>query len=392
VTSGRRKVAVVHPRINIGGGSEAVALWTVEALMDLYDMTLMTMSSETEDILDRWNDFYGTHLSAEKVRLIRFPLPRWLARTGDALRTARFARLCRSRAVRYDAMISAYNVMDFGRPGIQMIADFSFSDELRRRVAPKPERGRFALYANSPFRRLYMAAARRHAGISDEGWKANRTIANSRWTAEMMQSWFGVESTVLYPPIGLPSRESPWSGRQDGFVCLGRLEPEKNIHGLIGILDHVRARGYDVHVHILGSSARGSYRRELAALGRERRSWVFLEGIRHGAEKDEILGSHRFGLHGAANEAFGIAVAELVAAGCLVWVPGGGGQVEIVPEESLIYDSEEDAIRKIIRLLDSPEEAARIRGRLRGHIRQFARENFVRGIRRIVSDFFDRPS
>ncbi len=50
-----------------------------------------------------------------------------------------------------------------------------------------------------------------------------------------------------------------------------------------------------------------------------------------------------------------MAPAELARAGCIVWVPRGGGQMEIVGDEpALMYDSEDDAVAKIVRTLEDP--------------------------------------
>jgi glycosyltransferase involved in cell wall biosynthesis len=41
----------------------------------------------------------------------------------------------------------------------------------------------------------------------------------------------------------------------------------------------------------------------------------------------------RYGIHGMLDEHFGMAPAELAAAGCIVFVPNDGGQVEIVDDD-----------------------------------------------------------
>ena len=52
------------------------------------------------------------------------------------------------------------------------------------------------------------------------------------------------------------------------------------------------------------------------------------------------MASHRYGIHGMREEHFGMAPAELARAGAIVWVPRGGGQMEIVGHEpALMFDS-----------------------------------------------------
>ena len=61
------------------------------------------------------------------------------------------------------------------------------------------------------------------------------------------------------------------------------------------------------------------------------------------------MATHRYGIHGMREEHFGMAPAEMARAGCIVWVPRGGGQMEIVGREPvLMYDSEDDAVEKIV--------------------------------------------
>jgi len=87
------------------------------------------------------------------------------------------------------------------------------------------------------------------------------------------------------------------------------------------------------------------------------------------------------------DEHFGIAVAEMVRAGCVVFVPATGGPPEIVgPEPALLFASPADAVQKIRAVLaDAP-----LRGRLRAHLEtrapRFGTERFVARLRAIVDD------
>ncbi len=91
----------------------------------------MTMGATS---LGRLNEAYGTALDANRIGIVRIPLPRLLRRRGDApgapLWLARAARA--RRASTTILLFSSYNVMDFGRRGLQYVSDFSFDDSLRR--------------------------------------------------------------------------------------------------------------------------------------------------------------------------------------------------------------------------------------------------------------------
>ena len=120
---------IAHPWIG-SGGSEATAMWVLRALQDKYQVTLVT-SGDID--FARWNDLYGADVDSKKIRTISAPrLP--LVKRGDqlvALQHALFQRYCRSIAPRFDLCISTYNFVDFGKPGIQLIGDLSFTESLR---------------------------------------------------------------------------------------------------------------------------------------------------------------------------------------------------------------------------------------------------------------------
>ena len=117
---------------------------------------------------------------------------------------------------------------------------------------------------------------------------------------------------------------------------------------VIGILHQVRQHGFDIHLHILGGLDDSPFAKKVQALASRPRDWVFLEGRVAGKTKRELMARHRFGINGRKSEPFGIAVAELVKAGCLTFVPNGGGQTEIVDHPSLIFENDDDAIQKIV--------------------------------------------
>ena len=75
-------------------------------------------------------------------------------------------------------------------------------------------------------------------------------------------------------------------------------------------------------------------------------------------------------------------------AGVIVWVPKGGGQMEIVGNQpALMYDSEEDAAAKINAVLSDPAAQGKLSRALAARAELFSTERFVREVREIVSAF-----
>lgn len=73
-----------------------------------------------------------------------------------------------------------------------------------------------------------------------------------------------------------------------------------------------------------------------------------------------------------------MAPAELARAGVIVWVPKGGGQMEIVGHEAaLIYDSADDAVARITAVLADPAAQERLRHALAARAEMFSTERFA---------------
>jgi hypothetical protein len=71
-----------------------------------------------------------------------------------------------------------------------------------------------------------------------------------------------------------------------------------------------------------------------------------------------------------------------------VWVPRGGGQMEIVGREpALMYESDDDAVEKIGRTLASVAEQQRLREKLAELSEQFSTTRFMEQVRLIVNEF-----
>jgi glycosyltransferase involved in cell wall biosynthesis len=380
------RLALVHPWLRPLGGSEPVALWTARELRDDYEIEILTMG---ESGLDELNAAYGTDLAEPGVRLRRFRVPRLLRSRGDAWRAARLVRRVRARIARFDILLSAYNPLDFGRPGIQYVSDFSFSDPLRRALLADARDWRPGFLPARGARRFYLEAARRFSGQTAEGWKANLTIANSGWTRRLLADAFGVASEVVYPPVPDAAPPPPWEGRAESFVSLGRIVPEKRVDGMIGILDRVRAVRPGLSYHVLGQVPDSDHGRAVAAKAAAAGSWVDLAGPVFGPAKSRLLSACRFGLAGCAHESFGIAAAEMVRAGMIVWVPASGGQTEIVDHPDLVYADDAEAAVKIAAVLADPGRQAVLRDHLSRQAGKFSTDRFRSGMRAAVDRFRD---
>ena len=181
----RARVAVIHPHLRFGG-SEIGALRGIETLKRDFDVTLITGGPVD---LGRLNDYYGTSLARDDFRILYAPMPWGLLNSTKfaALKGAFLQRCVRRVAPEFDLMISAYNCCDFGRPGIQLIADFSFIEEWRNRLHPSLKTHKQWWYGDSPLRRAYLGLCNLISPANPEAWRRNITIAKCEWAAGLLR-------------------------------------------------------------------------------------------------------------------------------------------------------------------------------------------------------------
>jgi len=384
----RPRVAVMHPQLGYGG-SETGPLWTVQALKRDYHVTLITGGPVD---LPRLNAYYGTDHRPGEFTVHEISMPLGLHRTEKfaGLRGALFTRECRYMAARFDVITTHYNPIDLGVPLIQFVADFSFAPRLQRALDPNITTERQWWYGDTILRRAYLGLCDRLAPPYTENWKYNVTVANSLWTAGVLEREFGVIARrIQFPPVPGSFPVVPWNERENGFVCLGRVVPEKRMDMVIGILHEVRQQGFDVHLHILGGLDDSHFTKKVQALASRHRDWVFLEGRVVGKEKRELMARHKFGINGREREPFGIAVAELVKAGCITFVPKGGGQTEIVAHPMLTFKDQGDGVENIQAVLSSFSLQELLRDHLAARAQELSAERFMNAVRGLVSEFLN---
>ena len=377
----RRRIIIGHPRFG-RGGSEAVAMWLVEALKDDHDVTVLTTGGWD---LPELNALYGTQVNAEEVKVRIAPIP-WPARRLDAaaLRAACFQRFARRVAEEYDIRISAYNLTDWGLAAIHFIADFSWCQQVRERFDPITPG---FIYRNSWLRWIYLDIAERYQNLSGrDPLREDKIIANSHWTAELMRKVCEVEvAAVVYPPVCSEFPKVTWQGKENAFVMIGRIAPEKRIEEAIAILAAVRQRGHAIRLHLCGQIGADSYGRKVAALYQNHADWIIPEGFVTGDRKAEILARCRYGIQTRSAEPFGISVAEMIHSGAIVFAPNDGGQAEILDHPRLLFSDRSEAVEAISAVLESAALQDKLRTHLSAQAKRFSAEQFARDACRCIS-------
>jgi glycosyltransferase involved in cell wall biosynthesis len=153
---------------------------------------------------------------------------------------------------------------------------------------------------------------------------------------------------------------------------------------VIDVLGRVRAEIPSVRLRIVGTPE-GAYAERIAARAHAEGDWVTVTSGLSREALAALMAHHRYGIHGNLNEHYGMVVAEMIHAGCVVWVPNDGGQVEIVGDRRLCYDTVEGAAAAIVRTLRDPREEAELRRHLAEQAQHFSTETFVREFREVIA-------
>lgn len=376
------------------GGGGCVTAWTLQALRRDWHVTILCATAPD---FDGANQCYGTSLQASDFILWRLPFPlRHLQKIDpdpfSIQRLSWLMRFCQSRADDYDAVVSANDEFDFGRPGVQYIHYPGMETllDVIRSAEEIPTGKRLKALLRGRLRPWLFVA-----GIQMARLTSNRIVTNSHWTAHRIKQVYGVDPQVLYPPVLWSAPPMEWAKRKAGFVALGRLTPDKRLMQVIDIVERVRSRGFAVDLEIVGQKdklAGDAFIRQLRARIQLAGDWVRLHESVSRSELETIVSGSRYGIHAFQDEHFGIAVAEMLRAGCIVFVPDNGGQVEIVGNEpGLCYQSDDDAVEKICKILADETEQTRLREVLGEQSGLFSEKHFMDGMRTAVADFRMTP-
>ena len=367
------RVLLVQRTMSPPGGGNAVAAWMLQALVGVADLATLTERSWRAEKLDR---FFGTNLASASVnQIVAGRSIRSLPRRLDRLRMSLLCRAATRLAHRFDVLVTADNYAPFPRRGLQY---------LHYPAAITPPRSSLAARA---YFSACDAVARRQWSVA----RNNVTLANSQWTARGLGT-HDVSATVLYPPVADAGDGLRWSQRSNTFLCIGRFNGSKRFEIVIDIIARVRSFMSDARLRIIGSNVDHEYTRRLRALQR-RHAWISIEEDLSQQDLFDAMRRSRYGIHAMDGEHFGMSVAEMARAGCIVFVHDSGGQVEVINQQpALRWSTPDDAVARIHAIADDPTRQAMLSAQLRAYAARFASERFIQEFRAHVQSFTAMPS
>jgi glycosyltransferase involved in cell wall biosynthesis len=375
------RVLVVQDSLVPPGGSQGVAAWVLQALQGRYSVTLLTGRVLR---LAEVNRAYGTDLDAAALdvrhaggsidRLLDV-LPFRLA----LLRKHLLLRSARSLAADFDVTLWLENEADLGCPGIQYV-HYPWAFLPRPAVEMRWYHPRLLLGA-------YYRTSVAVSGFTVDGMRRNVTMVNSDWTGKQFTDWYGVETVTVPPPAVFGGEGRPWEEREDAFLCIGRFAPEKRLEQVIATLARVRAAGPRVRLVLVGGGRRSSYSESMRRLAARHADWVSIREEVSRQELDRLIATHRYGIHAMEDEHFGMAVAEMVRGGCVVFAHRSGGTPEIVGnDERLLWRDVDQAVMRILAVITDAGAQSELRGVLAQRSDRYAPAQFVAAIRAVVDE------
>jgi glycosyltransferase involved in cell wall biosynthesis len=361
------RVAVVHNTLDLRSGADAVCLHACEALAEVHDVTLLTLSHPP---LSDLNALFDTDAD---VAIETPPASAALGRAFSALadrtgpllplRSVLLDRFVRRRDAEFDVLVSTANEFALRRPSVQYVHDPQFNG----RAVGEGSVGD--------------ALVSHLAGLGDRRLPADATLlANSARTAARVRERYGRDPDVLFPPVDPIEGGRAWDDRDPTVVVAGRIAPDKRTLDAFEVVERVRRRGHDLRLHVVGSAA-PAYR---SYVGRVRRAaatreWATVETDVPRARLEELLTTCRYGLNLKPDEHFGMTVAEYVASGMVPFAPDSGGQVDVLGgDDDLLFGSLRAAVENVVDAVESGRRPSLPRDR-------FGRERFHDALRGYVA-------
>jgi glycosyltransferase involved in cell wall biosynthesis len=293
------------------------------------------------------------------------------------LKHALLMRLARRLADRHDLLLTADDEADFGRPGIQYVH--------YPRLDPERPAVDLHWYHGAPLVAAYRSFTRWLGGTTAAGMRANLTLVNSAYTAARVRALHGVEPVVLYPPVPGEFPTVPWHARSDGVVAIGRLSPEKRLEDVVHAVRLARRGGADLDLHLIGSASDRAYTDEIRSLVRGD-AWAHLHLDLPRDALLRLIATQRYGMHAMVDEPFGIAVAEMLRAGCIPFVHASAGPQEIVGDDPrLMFRDPAEAAERLLAVHRDPAAQDALRTTVAARARLYSSTRFVDELRAIVA-------
>ncbi len=207
-------------------------------------------------------------------------------------------------------------------------------------------------------------------------------VCNSREVQKRIKKIYRQDSTVINPPVEFERFADHESKKENYFVTIGRLERYKNFDLLIKAFNKL---GLDYKLKIIGGGSDEAYLRSLA------HSNIEFMGRASDDDLTKLLCNAKAFIY-AAEEDFGIVMAESLAAGTPIVAYGKAGALEIVEENKtgvFFKDLSEESIASAIHNFEKMEFDLEY---CKKQAQRFSKERFKNEIKNFVSKLLQSRS
>jgi glycosyltransferase involved in cell wall biosynthesis len=219
-------------------------------------------------------------------------------------------------------------------------------------------------------------------------------ITNSNFSKRAIEQYYGstVKPIVIYPPVDTDKFQkialSP-NGRENMILVVSRFSPDKQLENTIQIgkilINEIKI---DAKIILVGNIATEDhqYLEELKRLIREYNlDDKFIVKVDIAFEQLlELMRKSKVYLHPLAGEPFGISIVEAMSAGLIPVVPDEGGYTEFVPDYYQFHTHQEaaDLIGKILIASDNDMQAERTQ--LSESVSKFSSKSYKADLRKVI--------
>lgn len=199
--------------------------------------------------------------------------------------------------------------------------------------------------------------------------------AKSVAISQFVASFFKPQPIVIPNPYDARvfTLASPATERSGDLVFVGRLVSEKGLDILFESLGHLRSRGLNPRLMVVGSGPEEKSLQQVAErLGIH--DQVTFAGAKRDAELSEILNRHKIlVVPSRYDEPFGVVALEGIACGCVVVGSSGGGLPEAIGPCGITFPNGnvEALANALEQLLAAPDERKRLAANQSQHLAQF---------------------
>jgi glycosyltransferase involved in cell wall biosynthesis len=384
-------VIVAHPSLNRGGGAEKVCLTTVRTLVKKgYRVTLATVDKTDWTFLrERFGEISSPN--KEFYLLEKMTVKGKFSQAALTLSCYLPELFFLKMKDEHEVLVNTYGDL------VDSIADISYINAVPLRVAHHyPESGS----SSSAIWRIIAQGYGFSLKVADKIFVDNILLANSKFTQRVVKKHLRRHSKVVYPPIDtkrfriLAAKNAE---RENLVAVVSRLRLGKQLE-LVPKIAKLSRKG---QFAILGLADEASHdaidslTRTIKSLGVEDRVELLVN--RSFRELAGVLASAKVFLSSQRLEAFGMAVVEAMASGCVPVVPMDGGPwFDILDQNQgkygYSYRTIEEAAKEIDMLLTNEELRAGASSRACVRAWDFDSSVFEKEIPNIIEMIFSSKS